>query len=94
MAEFGHWIEVKWRELTEEEKQYYQNDDIVYMADFETPYNGDEILISRNHGKWVELVTFYNDDYGICDENGNDWIEDVDAWMPLPTGFVKEKNNE
>lgn len=94
MAKFGEWIEVKWRDLTEEEKEYYDNEDITHMADFETPDDGDEILISRNNGKWVELVTFCNDGDGISDEDGNDWLYDVEAWMPLPEGFVKEGEQE
>lgn len=90
MAKFGEWIEVKWRELDEEEQEYYDNTDIIAMADFETPDDGDEILISRNNGKWVSVVTFCNDyEYGLGDEDGNDWLDEVDAWMPLPKGFVK-----
>ncbi|MBQ0074525.1 MAG: hypothetical protein KBT34_10050 [Prevotella sp.] len=91
MAKFGEWIEVKWRDLTEEEREYYDDDDITKMADFETPDDGDEILISQGNGKWVSVVVFCNDDYGIGDEDGNDWLDEVDAWMPLPKGFVKEQ---
>lgn len=90
MAKFGEWIEVKWRDLTEEEREYYSSD-ITAIADFETPDDGDEILISQNNGKWVSATVFCNDDYGIGDEYGNDWLYEVDAWMPMPKGFVKEK---
>lgn len=90
MAEFGKWVEVKWRDLTEEEKEFYNNSDITHMADFETPNNREEILISQCNGKWLSIVTFCDDD-GICDEYGNDWINEVDAWMPLPKGYVKEQ---
>lgn len=91
MAKFGEWIEVKWRELDEEEQEYYKDTDIVAMADFETPDDGDEILISQNDGKWISVVTFCSErDYGIVDEDGNDWLYEVDAWMPLPKGFVKD----
>ena len=91
MAKFGEWIEVKWRDLTEEEKEYYGNDDITAMADFETPDDGDEILISQCNGKWVSITVFCTDENGIGDEHGNDWLDEVDAWMPLPKGFVKEQ---
>lgn len=94
MAKFGEWIEVKWRDLTEEEKSYYDEyygeGEVTKMADFETPDDGDEILISQANGKWVSLVVFCNDD-GIGDEYGNDWLDEVDAWMPLPKGFVKNQ---
>lgn len=89
MAKFGEWIEVKWRDLTEEEKELYP--EYSAWADFELPDDGEEILISRNNGKWIELVTFYIDGaYGISDEEGNDWLYDVEAWMPLPKGYRKE----
>lgn len=95
MAEFGKWIPIKWREATEEEKEFFKSKyggEVNYMADFETPDDGDEILISRNNGRWISLVTFTDDDFGISDEDGNNWLTDVDAWMPLPEGYGKEKN--
>ena len=91
MAKFGEWIEVKWRDLTEEEREYYDGyygeGEVTKMADFETPDDGDEILISQGNGKWVSVTVFCNVD-GIGDEYGNDWLYEVDAWMPLPKGFV------
>lgn len=91
MTKFGEWIPVKWREMTEEEREYYP-EGTTCISDFKLPDDGDEILISRNNGKWIELVEFCNDcDYGIGDENGNDWLTDVDAWMPLPKGYVKDE---
>lgn len=92
MAKFGEWIEVKWRDLTEEEKEL--NPEYSAGADFELPDDGDEILISMHNGEWIDLVTFCNDEWGIGDENGNDWLDEVDAWMPLPKGFVKEQNDK
>lgn len=89
MAKFGEWIEVKWRDLTDEETELYP--EYSAWAEFELPDDGEEILISRNNGKWIELVTFYIDGiYGIGDDAGNDWLYEVEAWMPLPKGFVKE----
>lgn len=91
MAKFGEWIEVKWRDLTEEEKESYP--EFCAWADFELPDHGEEILISRNNGKWIDLVTFDYDE-GVGDDAGTDWLTDVDAWMPLPKGFVKQKENK
>ncbi len=83
------WIPLKWMELTEEEKEYYGEEYIDAFADCPLPDDGDEILISKCNGKWVNLVVFSNDEF-ITDESGNDWVNDVDAWMPLPRGYVKE----
>ena len=85
------WIPVKFRTITDEERE--ENGygiDVTHIADCELPDDGDEILISRFNGKWIELVVFCNDYYGVGDENGNDWLYEVDAWMPLPKGYVKE----
>lgn len=92
MAEFGTWIPVKWRPITEEEREEcLYDEDIKFIAEFPIPDDGDEILISRNNGKWVDLVEFTYDEYGIGDYSGNDWVEEVDAWMPLPKGYKKEE---
>lgn len=93
MAKFGEWIPVKWRPITDEEREDYgYGEDIKFITDSPLPDDGDEILISRYNGKWVSLVVFCNDaDYGVGDEDGNDWLEDVDAWMPLPEGYKKEE---
>lgn len=92
MVEFGKWIPVTSREMTEEERNEYNlayDDNITHIITGPLPDDGDEILISRNNGKWVDLVVFSNDDYGVGDENGNDWLTEVDAWMPLPKGYIK-----
>lgn len=95
MAEFGTWIPVKWRLMTEEEKKdledYYFLDETEYISDFPLPDVGDEILISKNNGKWIDLVEFSHDEYGVGDDCGNDWFDEVDAWMPLPKGYKKEE---
>lgn len=84
------WIPVRFRKITEEEREENcWGSDITHIADCELPDDGDEILISRFNGKWVELTVFCNDDYGVGDENGSDWLYEVDAWMPLPKGYVK-----
>lgn len=82
------WIPLKWREITPEEKEFFP-DDVTHIADCKLPDDGDEILISRNNSLWVSVVEFCNDDYGVGDSDGNDWLYDVDAWMPLPKGYQK-----
>lgn len=90
------WIPVKVRDATEEEKvelsemNGLEPDDITHIFDCSLPDDGDEIIISQC-GKYVSLVTFANDDYGVGDDYGNDWEYEVDAWMPIPKPYVKEK---
>ena len=55
----------------------------------------EEVLISINNGKWVQVVEFYVDEnYCIGDEYNHDWETEVDAWMPLPEGYKKEGGTE
>lgn len=87
-ASAQEWIPLKWRKSTTEEKELYGDE--VYIADCKLPDDGDEILISRCDGNFVSVVEFCNDgDYGIGDSDGNDWLTEVDAWMPLPKGYQK-----
>lgn len=88
------WIQITNRPITEEEREGYGwGEDITAVFTCPLPNNGDEILISRNKGKWISLVTFCDDDYGVVDEDGNDWLYEVEAWRELPKrewGNVKE----
>lgn len=85
------WIPLKTEPVTDEEREENGWDEnITQKFVCPLPDDGDEILISRNNGKWVDLVVFCNDDYGVGDENGNDWLYEVDAWMPIPKGYVRE----
>ena len=88
MAKFGKWVPVKWIELNEEK---HGADISTHIADFELPDDGDDIIISRRNGKWVQVVTFYNDECGIRDSNDDDWLHEVDAWMPLPEGYKRSR---
>lgn len=95
IGESMQWIPITYREVTEEERIEDEIDeDVAYIFTCRLPDDGDEVLISRNNGKWVSLVTFCNGDYGVGDEDGNDWIFEVQAWMPLPKGYVKERDKK
>jgi len=95
LADCDSWIPVTSMEITKEEREELGFcDDITHRFTCSLPEDGDEILISRNNGKWIELVVFRNDDYGVVDEDGNDWLNDVDAWMPLPKGYVKKESEQ
>lgn len=82
------WIPVKCRELDEEEREYY-DDDVTAIVDCPLPDHGDKILISVFGGKYVITTLFYKDGCGAGDEYNYDWTSEVDAWMPLPKGYVK-----
>lgn len=85
------WIPITARPIDEEERKEYEDydwgDDITHIFTCPLPDDGDEVLISRHNGKWVSFTTFCNDGYGVGDEDGNDWLYEVDAWMPLPKGY-------
>lgn len=85
------WHEIKYRDLTEEEKAYYEeHDDYVpdYMFDFHMPDDGDEILIATKYGVDKDVASI---DYGCFLEGRGDW-EDVIAWAYMPK--YKAKENE
>ena len=82
------WIPVKWRELTEEEREHEYGEVPIAMADFLTPDDGDEILITR--GGRVETTVYDASDGYIGDEDWNDWLTEVDAWIPMPKPYKKD----
>jgi len=80
------WIKVKFREPTEEEKEYYEDTygtDLCYMFDCQMPEGGEEILI---HGKYGvdNDVAMYDDGWSL--ESDRDWA-DVIAWAEMPKGI-------
>lgn len=82
------WIPVKFRELTDEEKQEYP--DYVYMTDGRMPDDGQEILISLKCGRVEKDECGFDDGYYL--DSGFDWETDVAAWMPLPEPYKKEND--
>lgn len=85
------WIPIVTREPTEEEKEYYfeQNgEELCYMIDCPMPDNGQEVLVSV--GSFVSEDVFNEDFWNFenCD------IENVDAWMPLPQPYEEKRGNE
>lgn len=88
----NEWIPVTTREITEEEREALgYGEDVEYMFTCNLPEDGEDILISQAEGKYVSLVTFMNDVDGVGDSMINDWSTEVDAWMPLPKGYVKQE---
>lgn len=91
------WIPVKLRPMDSEEREYWEDqfgvelaDEDAVMFDCPMPEDGQHILVS--YRKWISTDKCEIDDgcYGL-EENG-DW-EGVIAWMPLPEPY-KEGEQE
>lgn len=87
------WIPVRWHNITDEERQRegYPKEWLT-MLDCPMPNDEEEILVtvkSIKCGLHVEKDVCYIDD-GFSLDSGNDWIDDVIAWMPLPTSYQAE----
>ena len=85
------WIPITSRPMTEEEKEHYKihpdyRDD-CRIFNCKLPDDGQEVLISVCGG--VEIDTFIQDANDGCYFEDRD-IDDVDAWMPLPTPYQPE----
>ena len=84
------WIPVTWHETTEEDGI----DMVRYPVclDCPMPEDDQEILISTRNG-WVRQDTCYILD-GYSLDSGNDWVDDVLAWQPLPKPYRPDKCTE
>lgn len=89
------WIPVKWHNITDEErKREDYPKEWLTMPDCPMPNDDEEILVtvkSIKCGLHVEKDVCYIDD-GFSLDSGNDWIDDVVAWMPLPSSYQGEEN--
>ena len=83
----GNWIPVSWRPAEGDEARHY-----MYMFTCEMPYDGQEILVTTDHG-YVEKDINYIDD-GFHLDSGYDWINDIKAWMPLPEPYQEGGQDE
>ena len=81
------WIVFTQREMTEEEKEVY-GEDLEYILDCKLPDDGEEIIVCYKNG-YVDTDTFIRDTDGCYLDSGNDFIDDVIAWMPLPAPYQK-----
>ena len=91
--ETPQWIPVTYRQMDNDEycnfcKEYGEipvEERKVFNC--KMPEDGQEILISTKYGHIFLDTCVYDDGYGL--EEYGDW-EDVIAWMPLPTPYMKE----
>lgn len=91
----GHWIPVKWHEITDEERKEndYPKDWVCYL-DSKMPYDGQRILVTTKGG-YVELDECYSDDGRTFSlDSGYDWVDDVLAWMPLPEPYNPQESED
>ena len=65
------WIPVKYRELTEEEKQDYPNE--TYIYDCELPEDAQDVIITTKY-RQVVITTFYRDAEDGC------WFDSYEDW--------------
>ena len=90
------WISVTSRPMDDEERKEWSEKlgyDIEYeesvIYDSQLPDDGQEVLTCDRYGN-VRIDTFYNDvDYGCYFEDNGD-MDDIVAWMPLPTPYTGE----
>ena len=94
-APTGEWIPIKYRPMTEEEKneiveEYGKDYGDIEMFDCSLPDDGQEVLIST---PWGIVITAFYTDYGYYFDGYED-KGDVVAWMPLPEPYKKGGDNE
>ena len=80
----GEWIPIKWHTITEEERERegYPKEWVTYL-DCEMPADNESILVQTHGGYICEDVCYADGQYSL--DSGYDWIEDIVAWMPLPS---------
>lgn len=81
------WIPFLWRKTTKEDG--WDPEEFPLTACGEIPENGQDILVTNGCHVWSD--TFFDDDDLYLD-SGNDLVEDVTAWMPLPEPYKEEMN--
>lgn len=97
VPEFGEWVPVKTRPMTEQERKELDEvcdwidwaGDEATVFDCKMPEDGQDVLICTESG-CIMLDTCINDDYGYGLEARDDW-ENVTAWMPLPEPYGGDK---
>jgi len=90
------WIPITYRPMDEEEKKDYSErtgydeEDFYTILNCPLPEDGETVLITDRLGN-VEVDIFINDVDGCYFECNCD-MEDVKAWMPLPSSYQEIKH--
>lgn len=86
------WIPIKWHNCTDEDREKYGfSNDIVAVFDCEMPDDDQPILVTTSHGYVNQDVCYIGEGFSL--DSGWDWIDDIEAWMPLPKPY-KEGQDE
>ena len=81
------WVPIIYRDMTEEEKEYFEAEfDEAKILDCTLPDIDEEVFVSHRGSVYTDI---FHNDRGIVYFEDVD-IEDVDAWMPLPKPYEKE----
>ena len=81
------WVPIIYRDMTEEEKEYFEAEfDEAKILDCTLPDIDEKVLVSHRGSVYTDI---FQNDRGIVYFDDVD-IEDVDAWMPLPKPYEKE----
>ena len=81
------WVPIAYRDMTEEEKEYFEAEfDEAKILDCTLPDIDEEVFVSHRGSVYTDI---FHNDRGIVYFEDVD-IEDVDAWMPLPKPYEKE----
>ena len=89
VPEIIRWYKVEKRELTDEEKAKYAEEDIEYLFCGNMPENGEDVLIQTKQGVFADVCECDFDEetglfaYGL--ETEGDW-DYVIAWARMPRG--------
>lgn len=74
-----HWIPVKFREISEEDREFYPN--ATFMWDCQIPEEDEEVIIRTVWGSTtITTFEYYDDGFYFADYAP----EDVKAWMRYP----------
>lgn len=79
---------IKWHTITEEEREGYPKEWVTYL-DCEMPADNESILVQTHGGYICEDVCYADGEYSL--DSGYDWIEDIVAWMPMPSPWKGDK---
>lgn len=79
------WIPVRFRETTDEDG--IDKEEFPLIIDCHMPEDGEEIIVTYKNGTVAQDTCFNDDGYYL--DSGNDWLDDVLAWQPLPERYIK-----
>ena len=81
------WIEITIRPVTDEEREDF-DDDVTYIFTCKLPDDGETVLITTCSGD--VCTDYFIRDGNICYFEDHQDVDEIIAWMPLPTPYMKE----